>query len=233
MRLAKYLASCGRGSRRACEQIVRSGVVAVNGEIITDPAHNVDPEADKVTVNGEEAAPRELVYYALHKPVGYTCSREDKHAAHLVTELVPADPPVWPVGRLDRDTSGLLVMTNDGRLTQQLTHPSFEKAKEYLLTTDTGFTPDQAAEARAGVVLADGPLVPDRFEPAGGKTYRIVIHEGRKRVVRRFAAYFGKKTTYLARTRIGSLELGELPEGGFRVLTSAEVEGLVKPETGH
>lgn len=231
MRLGKFLASCGRGSRRACESVVQSGVVAVNGDVKTDPAFDVDPGVDNVTVGGQPAVPRELVYYALHKPVGYTSSRDDKHAEHLVTELVPVDPPVWPVGRLDRNTSGLLIMTNDGRLTQRLTHPSFEKEKEYLLTTDTLFSPDQAAEARAGVVLEDGPLVPDLFEAAGGKTYRLVIHEGRKRIVRRFAASFGKKTTKLVRTRIGALRLDELPEGDYRQLTSDEVMALSTPET--
>lgn len=229
MRLAKYLAAAGLGSRRSCEKLVASGVVAVNGSAVTDPAFGVDPDSDTITVEGRPAVPREHVYYALNKPVGYTSSREDKHAEQLVTQLVPSDPPVWPVGRLDRDTSGLLLMTNDGALTQTLTHPSFAKEKEYLLTTDTHFTPDQMAEARAGVVLADGPLVPDAFQPAGGKTTRIVIHEGRKRVVRRFAAYFGKKTIRLVRVRIGDLALGDLEEGDYRVLTAAEIASLGAP----
>jgi 23S rRNA pseudouridine2605 synthase len=226
MRLAKYLAAAGHGSRRACEEIVRRGVVKVNAEVILDPAFGVDPEQDAVTVKNVPAMPREHVYYALHKPIGYTSSRGDKHAERLVTELVPADPPVWPVGRLDRDTSGLLIMTNDGALTQTLTHPSYAKEKEYLLTTDTRFTLDQLAEARAGVVLADGPLAPDRIEEAGGKTYRIVIHEGRKRVVRRFAAYFGKKTIKLVRVRIDGLELDDLPDGDYRILTPSEIAAL-------
>ncbi len=226
MRLAKYLAACGLGSRRRCERIIDDGHVTVNGERIISAATNVDPDCDEVAVRGTLVKPLEHVYYATNKPAGYICSRDDRHAKLLVTGLVPADPPVWPVGRLDRDTTGLIILTNDGELTQVLTHPSFQKEKEYLLTTDTYFTPDQMSEARAGVPLEDGMLVPDAFESAGGKTYRIVIHEGRKRIIRRFAAYFGKKTAKLARTRIGGVDLGDLPLGDYRPLTEDEVNGF-------
>lgn len=226
------MASCGIASRRGSERIIDDGHVTVNGVRVMDPALDVDPDKDEVLVGGEPAKPTELVYYALNKPVGYTSSREDKHAKLLVNELVPSRPPVWSVGRLDRDTSGLLIMTNDGALTQILTHPSYEKEKEYLLTTDTHFTDDQASEARAGVPLEDGMIIPEAFEPVGGKTYRVVIHEGRNRIIRRFAAYFGKKTTKLSRTRVAGIELGDLESGDYRVLTPAEIKTLTEGIAG-
>jgi 23S rRNA pseudouridine2605 synthase len=222
------MASCGIASRRGCERIIDDGHVTVNGEKVADPAMDVDPDKDEVLVKGIPAKPSELVYYALNKPAGYTCSRDDKHAKLLVNQLVPAHPPVWSVGRLDRDTSGLIVMTNDGALTQILTHPSYEKEKEYLLTTDTRFTDDQISEARAGVPLEDGMIVPEAFDPVGGKTYRIVVHEGRNRLIRRFAAYFGKKTTKLSRTRIAGLDIGELESGDYRPLTPEELKSLTE-----
>ncbi len=227
MRLAKYLAACGLGSRRDCENLIEQGGVSVNGKPVTAPATNVEQGIDTVTVNGAVVEPREKVYYAVNKPAGYTCSRDDKHADRLVTQLVPKDPPVWPVGRLDRETSGLILLTNDGELTQRLTHPSYEKEKEYLLTTDSPFSKDELAEARAGVTLEDGLLKPDVIESAGGKTYRVIIHEGRKRVVRRFAAYFGKSVRGLERIRLAGLGLGDLEEGDYRSLTAEETSALL------
>ncbi len=226
MRLAKYLASCGLGSRRDCEKLIEQGRVSVNGIGVLTPATDIDQAVDRITLDGVVVTPKEKVYYAVNKPTGYTSSRDDKHADRLVTWLVPKDPPVWPVGRLDRDTSGLIVLTNDGELTQRLTHPSYEKEKEYLLTTDTAFSNDELSEARAGVVLVDGLLKPDLIEPAGGKTYRIVIHEGRKRIVRRLAAYFGKSVRRLERIRIAGLKLDDLDEGGYRSLSAEEKSSL-------
>lgn len=227
MRLAKYLASCGLGSRRDCENLIAQGRVSVNGKPVTASAINVDQGADKVRVDGAVVTPKEKVYYAVNKPAGYTCSRDDKHADRLVTQLAPKDPPVWPVGRLDRETSGLILLSNDGELTQRLTHPSFEKEKEYLLTTDSLFSQDELAEAKAGVILEDGSFKPDLIETAGGKTYRVIIHEGRKRVIRRFAAYFGKNVRGLKRTRVAGLALGDLEEGDYRSLTREETAALL------
>lgn len=226
MRLAKYLASCGLGSRRKCERLVEEGRVFVNGKPADRPATNIDQTVDIVTFDGGVVKPKEKVYYAVNKPAGYTCSRDDQHADRLVTKLVPKDPPVWPVGRLDRETSGLILLTNDGELTQRLTHPSYEKEKEYLLTTDSPFSRDEFGEAKAGVTLDDGLLKPDLIEPAGGKTYRVVIHEGRKRLIRRFAAYFGKNVRKLERIRIAGLELGDLEEGDYRTLSDEEASAL-------
>lgn len=227
MRLAKYLAAGGVGSRRACEKAIAAGRVSVNGTVIDRPATDIDPASDIVQLDGRQVKQKEKAYYAVNKPAGYTCSRDDTHAEHLVTELVPSDPPVWPVGRLDRETSGLIILTNDGDLTQRLTHPSYEKEKEYVLTTDSAFTRDEIAEARAGVVLDDGNFVPDQITPAGGKSYRIVIHEGRKRLIRRFAAYFGKRVRQLQRIRIAKLELAGIASGEYRVLTPEEALSLL------
>lgn len=227
MRLAKFLAACGLGSRRTCEKLIADGKVKVNGAKIESPATDINPEKDIVELNGHQVAEREKVYYAVNKPTGYTCSREDRHADYLVNELVPADPPVWPAGRLDKETSGLIILTNDGDLTQRLTHPSYEKEKEYILTTDSAFTLDELSEARAGVILDDGYFAPDRIEPAGGKSYRIVVHEGRKRLIRRFAAYFGKRARQLERIRIAGLELTGIETGEYRILSKDEAASLV------
>lgn len=226
MVIAKYLAACGLGSRRACESPVKDGRVSVNGKVVTNLATRIDPAADEVTIDGEPVKPRELVYYLLNKPAGYTCSRSDAHAEKLVTELVPNDPPVWPVGRLDRETTGLLIVTNDGELTQRLTHPRHEKSKEYIVETEPPFTAKDIAAIRRGVILEDELTVPDRFEELEPGRYKIVIHEGRKRIIKRLVAYFGRQVVTLERTAIDRLRLEDLPPGRYRKLTRNEVAAL-------
>ena len=226
MVIAKYLAACGLGSRRACEPLIKDGRVSVNGETITDLAIRIDPVVDEVAFDGKTVKQRELVYYLLNKPVGYTCSRSDTHADKLVTELVPGNPPVWPVGRLDRETTGLIILTNDGDLTQALTHPSRLKRKEYILQTDRPLSAEQVLQAQTRVILEDGPLSPDELEVLETGRYRIAIHEGRKRIIRRLAAFFGRRVVSLERTAVDTLRLSDLKPGRYRELTGTEVATL-------
>jgi pseudouridine synthase len=226
IRIAKYLAMCGLGSRRKSEEYVAQGRVEINREKVMSPTEKVDPKIDTVKVDGRTVKPKHFVYYAVNKPAGYTTSTQDAHADQLVTELVPGDPPVWPAGRLDKDTTGLLIMTNDGGFTQCLTHPSFMKEKEYLITTDKPLSASDLDRIRKGIVLDDGPVKPDLFKRIDENRYRIVIHEGRKRIVRRLIAHFKRQVKELIRIRIGELELDALKTGEYRKLTDREIQSL-------
>jgi pseudouridine synthase len=226
MRIAKYLASCGLGSRRKCEEIIAMGKVRVNGTAITSPALNIEPGIDRIEMTGKDLTPQKKVYYLLFKPTGYTSSLADDHATKLVTELVPTDELVWPVGRLDRETSGLIILTNDGELTQRLTHPKFEKSKTYIATLDAPLTSAELAKLREGIELEDGRVKPDDLRPLGGKGYEITVHEGRNRLVRRIFESFDRKVQALVRTKLSFLEMGTLAPGKYRRLNKQEVERL-------
>jgi 23S rRNA pseudouridine2605 synthase len=228
VKIAKYLAQAGVASRRKAEALVKQGLVSVNGKISADPALRVNPKTDKILYRGKPLSPAQKVYYLLNKPVGYTCTAQDPHAEKLVGELVPAEPRVWPVGRLDKMTSGLLILTNDGDLALSLTHPRYRVEKEYEITADFPLTEDEIAAVQKGVSLEDGFIRPDRFEKIGGKRYRIVIHSGKKRVVRRIVEKIGKSVAQLKRTRVGSLELQNLPLGKWRRLSPAEIKKLAQ-----
>ena len=228
VKIAKYLAQAGVASRRKAEALVKQGLVSVNGKISADPALRVNPKTDRILYRGKPLSPAQKVYYLLNKPVGYTCTVQDSHAEKLVGELVPAEPRVWPVGRLDKMTSGLLILTNDGDLALSLTHPRYRVEKEYEITADFPLTEDEIAAVQKGVSLEDGFIRPDRFEKIGGKRYRIVIHSGKKRVVRRIVEKIGKSVAQLKRTRVGSLELQNLPLGKWRRLSPAEIKKLAQ-----
>lgn len=228
VKIAKYLAQAGVASRRKAEALVKQGLVSVNGKISADPALRVNPKTDKILYRGKPLSPAQKVYYLLNKPAGYTCTAQDPHAEKLVGELVPAEPRVWPVGRLDKMTSGLLILTNDGDLALSLTHPRYRVEKEYEITADFPLTEDEIAAVQKGVSLEDGFIRPDRFEKIGGKRYRIVIHSGKKRVVRRIVEKIGKSVAQLKRTRVGSLELQNLPLGKWRRLSPAEIKKLAQ-----
>lgn len=226
VRIAKFLAACGLGSRRNCEELVTNGRVRVNRELIDSPAFDIDPEIDKIEVNDAVVEPKKKVYYLLNKPTGYTSTLADEHADKLISELVPSDIPVWPVGRLDRETSGLIILTNDGELTQRLTHPKYEKSKCYLATLDKPLIPSELTELTGGIQLDDGPIRPDGVTVKGNNKYEITVHEGRNRLVRRIFEHFGRRVITLSRTKLSFLEVGGLKLGAYRELTSGEVEEL-------
>jgi 23S rRNA pseudouridine2605 synthase len=231
-RLQKVLAQAGLGSRRACEDLIAAGRVTVNGEVAT-LGTRADPEVDAIEVDGARIGVREgLVHYLLNKPAGVVTTASDPQGRPTVVGLVPAEPRVYPVGRLDADTEGLLVLTNDGELAHRLTHPSFGVDKEYL--ADVTGTPSRGAlrRLRDGVELEDGPTAPARVSLVGDHTLRITIHEGRNRQVRRMCEAVGHPVRRLVRVRIGPLADRRLPPGEWRPLTQAEVRALERAAAG-
>jgi len=234
MRLAKFLANSGVASRRASEEIIRSGRVTVAGETVTDPARDVDTSSD-VALDGAAigARPDELVVYAVNKPVGVVSTASDPQGRRTVVSLVESAQRLYPVGRLDADTTGLILLTNDGDLAHRLTHPSFEVDKTYRVVVQGGPVREQALRAlRAGVPLEDGMTAPARVTRVKPDTLEITIHEGRKRQIKRMCQYVGHRVTQLQRVRFGPLLLGDLPLGGHRRLSAGEVSLLRAAGTG-
>jgi len=231
MRLAKYLAHAGVASRRSAEALIAAGRVRVGGEIVTDPARDVDEHSD-VSVDGRAlTGPEPRVLYALHKPVGVLSTARDTHGRPTVLDLVPADGlRLYPVGRLDRDSSGLLLLTNDGGLANRLTHPRYEIPKTYRARLGGGKLSDASLRRlRAGVQLEDGRTAPAqvrRVGAPGANTIELTIHEGRNRQVRRMCQAVGHPVLELVRTQFGPLALAGLPAGSYRRLTDAEIERL-------
>ena len=235
MRLAKYLAHAGVASRRAAEQLIFSGRVRVAGDEVRDPAHDVTGEED-ITVDGRAvraAAPSERVVYAVHKPKGVVSTAKDPQRRPTVVSLVDTPERLYPVGRLDADSTGLILLTNDGDLAYRLTHPSFEVPKTYRATVRRPPVRRQALERlRSGVALEDGPTAPARVRVLAPDTLEITIHEGRKRQVRRMLEAVGHPVVSLQRTAFGPLRLGRLAEGGHRGLSAAEVRALRRATGG-
>lgn len=225
IKIAKYLAECGIASRRKSEALILTGKVKVNGTIMLNIAERIDPQKDTIEALGQQIKPAKNVYYLLYKPIGYTSTTKDPHAEKLITELVPKKPKVYPVGRLDKYTSGLIILTNDGELTQKLTHPKYEKQKEYSIKTNYPLTSTEINQIKKGVKLEDGLIKPDLFEKTED-AYKLVIHSGRKRIVRRLINHFGKKVSQLKRTRLGKLTLGNLKPGEYRALKKEEISNL-------
>ncbi len=228
IKISKYLSGAGVASRRKAEELIKQGLVFVNGEKMVNVAARIDPATDKVECGGKAVAPAGFVYYLLNKPLGYVSTTRDPHTEKPVIGLVPKAPKVWPVGRLDKDTSGLLVLTNDGALTQKLTHPRFGVKKEYEAVVNTPLSQNEIETVRRGVKLEDGFIKPDLFEPLGKNLYRIVIHSGKKRVVRRVFEKMRAPVAQLKRVRVGSLILGNLAPGKWRKLSAKELESLFR-----
>jgi 23S rRNA pseudouridine2605 synthase len=225
-RLQKVLAQRGIGSRRTSEELIAAGRVQVNGEVAV-LGRRVDPETDRVTVDGVPVSVEPgLVYYLLNKPAGVVSTAADTHGRPAVTGLVPPEPRVHPVGRLDADSEGLLLLTNDGDLTFRLTHPGFGVEKEYLVVVEGTPRPGAVRRLREGVDLEDGRTAPARVGTVGPNGLRITIHEGRNRQVRRMCAAVGHPVRRLVRTRIGPLRVAALAPGEWRELTPTEVRGL-------
>jgi 23S rRNA pseudouridine2605 synthase len=229
-RLQKVLARVGFGSRRACEELIGTGRVTVNGEAAT-LGRRVDPSSDRIQVDGVPvpSAPG-LVYYLLNKPAGVVTTASDPEGRSTVVDLVPATPRVFPVGRLDYETEGLLLLTNDGELSQGLTHPSRGVEKAYLAEVEGVPSRGALRRLREGIVLDDGPTAPARVRMAqsvpGGAALEIVIHEGRNRQVRRMCEAVGHPVRRLVRTRIGPLVDRRLAPGRWRPLEPSEVRAL-------
>ncbi len=225
-RLQKVLARAGIASRRVCEELIADGMVTVNGEVARI-GQRVDVTADVLEVDGALVSVNpELVHYLLHKPAGVVSTASDPQGRPTVVELVPDTARVFPVGRLDAETEGLLLLTNNGELTHRLTHPSFGVDKEYLAMVDTKPSRGALRTLREGVELEDGVTAPARVSLLDDRTLRIVIHEGRNRQVRRMCEAVGHPVTRLVRTRIGPLIDRQLKPGEWRELTPDEVRML-------
>lgn len=228
-RLQKVLARAGFGSRRVCEDLIIDERVTVNGDIAI-LGRRVNVQVDDIRVDGAPVGVLPgLVYYLLNKPEGVITTAADEHGRETVLELVPEEPRVFPVGRLDRDTTGLLIITNDGQLAQHLTHPSRGVEKEYIAEVEcgpSGVSAGALRELREGVMLEDGLTAPaDVGQPEAG-VLRIVIHEGKNRQVRRMCEAVGYPVIRLVRTRIGPIRDTRLPPGRWRSLTLEEVRDL-------
>jgi 23S rRNA pseudouridine2605 synthase len=234
-RLQKLLASAGIASRRSCETLISAGKVTVNGQTITEPGAKADPDTDDIRVDGKPLAKRaDPIYIVLNKPTGYVTTVSDPHAQHTVMELVKGiEGRVYPVGRLDADSAGLLLLTNDGDFTQQLTHPSHQVPKTYRAVV-RGEVPEwAAADMRRGIMLEDGMTAPakiewvDYDERNNATIIDVTIHEGRNRQVRRMFDVIGFPVLALTRMRIGPIQLTGLAPGTWRKLHSSEVKALL------
>jgi 23S rRNA pseudouridine2605 synthase len=229
MNLVVYLARSGVGSRRSCDELIRQGVVTVNDEVITFPRHKVTPE-DVVAVRGEPVAARELRYFLVNKPRGVASTRSDPHAERVIVDLVPGGRSLFPVGRLDVDTTGLIILTNDGVLANRLMHPRYGVPKTYVARVRGKVSRRALGTLRQGVDLEDGTTAPAdvRLKKQSAKTalVEITIHEGRKRQVRRMLLSVGHPVEELSRRRYGPLTDKGLEPGGFRELSGEEVEAL-------
>lgn len=227
MRLSKYLAHAGVASRRAAETLVAEGRVSVAGQAVHDPALDVD-EHSAVAVDGRPlSGPEARVVYAVNKPLGVLSTAHDPYNRPTVVALVPDARRLYPVGRLDSDSTGLILLTNDGELAHRLTHPSFEVPKTYRATVSGGPVPDRALrKLREGVELEDGLTAPARVRRLGGDVLEITIHEGRNRQVRRMCDAVSHPVLALQRIAFGPLRLGQLPAGGHRTLSDAELASL-------
>jgi len=229
--LERVLSKAGLGSRTEARKWIGAGRVRVNGKIIRTPDHWVDFERDKVTLDGKPVKPGEKIYLLLYKPKGYITTYKDPQGRPTVYDLIrDVGQFLGTVGRLDQDTSGLLLLTNDTRFAEQVTNPDYKIPKTYLVKASTLLSDEQLDQLRAGVSLSDGPTQPalvKRVRDSAKYSFiEITISEGRNRQVRRMIEAVGSKVLKLVRTGIGAIEIGDLPVGKFRELKAGEVKAL-------
>ena len=229
MRVSKFIAQAGITSRRKAEKLILQGKIKVNGKPIKELTTRIDPRKDKVEYNGKIIKLEEnFTYIMLYKPRGYLTASSDKYKRHIVKELVKdLGIRLFPVGRLDLDSEGLLLMTNDGELTYKLTHPKFEIEKEYFVETYTPMKED-INTILTGIPADEGTLKAEYVEQVSPVRIKIVLKEGRKREIRRMLGYLGYKVKRLKRVREGPLRLGNLKSGQYRFLTKQEIVKLKK-----
>lgn len=225
MRLNKYISQSGLTSRRGADQLIFSEKVKVNGQIIREPGYLVEKE-DEVKIGGQIIRIESKVYYMLNKPVGYMSSLKDPHYNKFVVDLVDTNQRVYPVGRLDIDSRGLIILTNDGDLTNKLTHPSYLIKKKYLVETNVPLTTSDKKKLEEGVIIDKKYLVNGKINSLGQNKYEIIISEGKNRQIRKMIGSVNKEVVDLVRIQMGSLELGNLQEGHYRPLSTEEIKNL-------
>lgn len=232
VRLQKFLAEAGLGSRRACERLIQEGAVTVNGVVVRTLGMRVDPARDDVRYRDKPLRLPPRVYVALHKPPGYLCSRHDPHHAHTIFDLLPARfRSLYPVGRLDKDSEGLLLLTNDGAFSLRLTHPRYKMPKQYRVIVAGAVSEEVLRRLEAGVVREGEHLRADRVVMRK-RTRQLTelavwLTQGRKRQIRRMLQAVGHPVMRLVRVGIGPLSLGELAAGQWRFLSHEEVQQLL------
>lgn len=228
-RLQKYLASCGVDSRRACEKLIAQGRVQVNGQVVTIQGIKIDPTVDQVTVDGKKVTIEEkTIYVLLNKPVGYVSTVKDPQNRPTVIDLLQdVQERVFPVGRLDYETEGLLLLTNDGELSYRMTHPKFKVVKTYIVTIQGCVSPEKLDQLRNGVTLEDGKTKPAKIKVIRQGKYRttieIKISEGRNRQIRRMCKVIGHPVLELRRTAVDKLTLEGVATGEYRYLNQDEI----------
>jgi len=228
MRLQKFLSAAGVCSRRKGEEYINAGRVAVNGQVVVELGTKVDPAADQVTVDGNPVQfSQSLLYIALHKPVDYvtSCSHPGEK---IVLDLVNVPQRVYPIGRLDKDSTGLLLLTNDGRLHHKLSHPSFDHEKEYDVTVAKPISDGSLRKMAAGLPMMDTQTRPARVRRTAARRFRIVLQEGKNRQVRRMVRKVGNQVTGLKRIRVANIKLGNLARGAWRHLNEQEKRELLR-----
>lgn len=228
MRLQKFLSTAGVCSRRHGEVYIRDGRVRVNGRVVTTLGTKIDPEQDRVEVdNRVVVASTRRIYLALNKPRGYVTSC--KHAGEkVVLDLVDLPDRVYPVGRLDKDSTGLLLLTDDGRLHHRLSHPSYDHEKEYEVVVAQPISDGVLKHLAEGMPLMGTRTRPARVKRLSGRRFRIVLQEGRNRQIRRMVRKMGHRVVHLKRIRVANIHLGNLPSGAWRHLAAREISKLLK-----
>ncbi len=222
MRINRYIAASTDLSRRQADEVIKENRATVNGKVLKDFSYQVNLE-DTVTIDGEEIKPQHLVYYALNKPHGVTSSTADAHADTLVTDLVPDTPPVFPVGRLDLNSTGLIILTNDGAFAQKIQHPSFQHEKEYVVKLKESFHKSNKDKLEAGVELEEGVAKFDDIKIINNTEVSVTLHQGWKRQIRRMFEGIGFKRIELHRVRISKLKLGLLKLGQYKIIKPEDV----------
>lgn len=228
MRLAKYLAHSGVASRRAAEKLIAAGRVSVGGTVVTDPARDVDESSGVAVDGGRLVAPEPREVYALNKPAGVMSTARDPGGNPTVVSLVRSDRRLYPVGRLDADSTGLILLTNDGELANRLMHPRYGVQKSYRFATPSPLSESVLRRLREGVLLDDGPTAPAKVRRLTPRSYEMTIGEGRNRQVRRMLEAVGSRVISLERVAFGPLRLEGLEPGAHRRLSAAEIERLRK-----
>ena len=230
IRLNKYISNSGVCSRREADKIISEGLVTVNGEVVTELGRKVSLD-DDVRFDGNQLNPEKKVYLLLNKPRGFVTTMDDPHAERTVMQLIQnaCSERVYPVGRLDMQTTGVLLFTNDGELAKKLTHPSFEKKKVYHVHLDKDFLPEDLANIKKGIELEDGFIAADDIEmidPSDARQVGIEIHSGKNRIVRRIFNHLGYQVEKLDRVLFAGLTKKDLPRGRYRFLTTQEINFL-------
>lgn len=234
VRLQKFLAEAGLGSRRSCEGIIESGRVQVNGQTVVLQGITVDPEQDDIRLDGSTLKQRKKVYVALHKPRKFLCSRIPEEGKQTVFDLLPAEwGHMYPVGRLDFDSEGLLLLTNDGDFSLKITHPRYQVLKKYIAMLDGKFPRDKVASLTQGIVDRGEQLKAKQAQilaiNARSTVVELTLGEGKKREIRRMFSHLGYKVRRLKRVQIGSIKIGDLPPGKWRMLQPPEINSMMVP----